>query len=162
MRRPSASSYTLDSGDIGAIVNTPNCPPACPGTLIRTSGGTVLLNDPNDNRIDPDLGQMRLQELVVGLEREIAPKLAVTARYVHKQLDRAVEDVGTREGETDDVTIRIGNPGFGRADDVHSFRRDDTDSDSEGQAQLRCGGGPPRQTSLGLVVGPRVVHVEPA
>ncbi len=110
-----AQSYTLDSGDIGAIVNTPNCPPACPGTPIRTSGGTVLLNDPNDNRIDPNLGQMRLQEAVMGVEREIAPKLAVSVRYVHKQLDRAVEDVGTREGETEEVTIRIGNPGFGRA-----------------------------------------------
>ena len=57
--------YTLDSGDIGGIVDNPDCPPTCPGRLIRTSGGTVLRNDPDDNRIDPDLGQMRLQEAVV-------------------------------------------------------------------------------------------------
>ena len=108
-------SYTLDSGDIGAIVDNPNCPPTCPGQLIRQSGGTVLLNDPNDNRIDPDLDQMRLQEAVIGVEREIARKLSVSARYIHKQIDRAVEDVGTREGAQGEVTIRIGNPGFARA-----------------------------------------------
>ena len=107
-------SYTLDSGDIGAIVDNPDCPPTCPGRPIRTSGGTILRNDPDDNRIDPDLGQMRLQEAVVGVEREIAAKLAVSARYVHKQVDRALEDIGTSDGQGE-VTIHIGNPGFGRA-----------------------------------------------
>ena len=29
--------YTLDTGDIGAIVDNPDCPPACPGRLIRGS-----------------------------------------------------------------------------------------------------------------------------
>ena len=108
-------SYTLDTANVNAIVDNPNCPPACPGTLIRLAGGTVLLNDPNDNRIDPDLRQMRLQEAVAGIERQVGSKLAIGARYLHKQVDRAVEDVGTREGEQRDVTIRIGNPGFNRA-----------------------------------------------
>jgi hypothetical protein len=107
-------SYTLDSADIGAIVDNPACPPTCPGRPIRTSGGTILRNDPDDNRIDPDLGQMRLQEAVVGVEREIAAKLAVSARYVHKQVDRALEDIGTSDGQGE-VTIHVGNPGFGRA-----------------------------------------------
>jgi Carboxypeptidase regulatory-like domain/TonB-dependent Receptor Plug Domain len=109
--------YTLDSGDIGAIVDNPDCPPACPGRLIRGPvGSTVLLNNPDDNRIDPDLKQTRLQEAVVGVEHVIAPKLSVGARYIHKQVERALEDVGTQDARLSAMTIvRIGNPGFGNA-----------------------------------------------
>lgn len=106
--------YTLDTGDVGAIVDNPDCPPACPGRLIL--GPVALaspLNDPSDNHIDPDLRQMRLQEMVLGVEREIAPHLAVNARYVHKQVDRAVEDVGTLDAQQSEI-YTIGNPGFAR------------------------------------------------
>jgi hypothetical protein len=106
--------YTLDTGDIGAIVDNPSCPPACPGSLIRSVDFVVPVNDPDDNRIDPGLEQMRLQEVVLGVERELAPNLSVTARYVHKQLDRAVEDVGTLDAQQSEI-YTIGNPGFGRA-----------------------------------------------
>jgi hypothetical protein len=74
-----------------------------------------FLESPDDNRIDPDLRQMRLQEAVIGLEREIAPNLTANARYVHKQVDRALEDVGTQEAQQPETIIRIANPGFGRA-----------------------------------------------
>jgi hypothetical protein len=57
---------------------------------------------------------MQLQEVVLGVERELAPNLSVTARYVHKQVDRAVEDVGTLDAQQDPV-YWIGNPGFGTA-----------------------------------------------
>jgi hypothetical protein len=107
--------YTLDTGDIGAIVDNPDCPPACPGRLIRGSVGlSPPLNDPDANHIDPDLAQMRLQEFVVGVERELAPSLSVTARYVHKQVDRAVEDLGALDAQQTPV-YWIGNPGFGKA-----------------------------------------------
>jgi hypothetical protein len=107
--------YTLDDGDISAIVDNPDCPPACPGRLFRgPEGTTILLNDPNRNGIDPGIGQMRLEEAVVGAEREIASNLSVTARYIHKQLDRALEDIGTRDAQGSEV-YTIGNPGFGRA-----------------------------------------------
>ena len=113
-------AFTLDSGDIGAIVDDPDCPPACPGTLISTSGGTILLNDPDDNQIDPGLRQTRLQEAVLGLEREIAPNLSVEARYVHKQIDRAVEDTGTLDAQSNG-RFTIGNPGFGRVASFYPF-----------------------------------------
>ena len=106
--------YTLDTADIGAIVDNPSCPPACPGSLIQSVDFVVPINDPDDNRIDPDLEQMRLQEAVLGVEREITPNLSVTARYVHKQVDRAVEDVGTLDAQQSEI-YTIGNPGFGRA-----------------------------------------------
>jgi hypothetical protein len=55
---------------------------------------------------------MKLQELVFGLERELAPTLSVSARYVHKQVDRAIEDVGVLDEFTNEV-YTIANPGFG-------------------------------------------------
>ncbi len=107
--------YTLDSGDIGAIVDNPDCPPACPGRLIQGPTSFVnAINDPENNLIEPDLKQMRLQELVAGLERQLGANLSVGLRYVHKQLDYAIEDVGTL-GENNSEIFTMGNPGFGRA-----------------------------------------------
>jgi hypothetical protein len=103
--------YTLDNGDIGAILDNADCPPACPGTLIARSETAELLNDPDDSHIDPELRQTRLQEAVAGVEREIAEHLSLGVRYVHKQIDRAVEDVGTQQAGQAGTKL-IGNPGF--------------------------------------------------
>jgi hypothetical protein len=107
--------YTLDSGDISAIVDNAACPPACPGRLILGPIDFVVpTNDPDDNRIDPGVEQMRMQEAVVGVEREIAPNLSVSARYVHKQLDQALEDIGTIDAGQNEL-YTVGNPGYGWA-----------------------------------------------
>ena len=37
---------------------------------------------------------MKMQEFVVGAERELSSVLSASVRYVHKQIDRAIEDVG--------------------------------------------------------------------
>jgi hypothetical protein len=107
--------YTLDSGDIGPIVDNPDCPPACPG---RPIGDPVYLtpplNDPAVDLIDPGIGQMRLQEAVLGIERELSPNLTVSGRYIHKQLDRVVEDIGALDPAHPEV-FTIGNPGLGVA-----------------------------------------------
>jgi hypothetical protein len=59
---------------------------------------------------------MRLQEFVTGVERELAPALPASARYIHKQIDRALEDVGTQSpGETEVRFPLIANRGFGVA-----------------------------------------------
>ena len=115
------SWYTLDTGDVGAIVDNPACPPDCPGRLLQGPNEYGdLLNDPDDNHIDPDLGQMQLQEAVVGIERVLAPNLSLHARYLHKQLDRAIEDIGTLDAQYNSV-YSIGNPGFGRAASFYPF-----------------------------------------
>ena len=54
------------------------------------------------------------------LERELAPALSASARYIHKQIDRALEDVGTQSpGETEVAYLRIANPGFGVASEFY-------------------------------------------
>jgi hypothetical protein len=113
--------FTLDSPDFRPIVDNPACPPDCPGTLILgDSSPNVPTNHPDLDAIDPALGQTRLQEFVAGAERELAPALSASARYIHKQIDRALEDVGTQSpGETEVAYLRIANPGFGVASEFY-------------------------------------------
>ena len=56
---------------------------------------------------------------LIGAEREIAPAVALSARYVHKQLDRALEDVATQDAGESEPLIRIANPGFGAASEFY-------------------------------------------
>ncbi len=57
---------------------------------------------------------MKLQELAFGVERELGKRVAVGARYIHKQIDRAIEDVGQLDADGNEI-YTIGNPGFGDA-----------------------------------------------
>ena len=94
--------YTLDTFDWTTLADGPNCPPACAGTLIDPVTSEIGTN-PIDFRhvsldsdhIDPDLKPMKMQEATFGLEHQLNNVLAVSARYVHKQIDRAIEDIQT-------------------------------------------------------------------
>jgi hypothetical protein len=104
-------SFTLDTYDWPTLLANAACPPACPGTRIVGPLATTVVPDED---IDPDLDPMKLQEAVVGIEHQVRRHLLVTARYVHKQLDRAVEDIGSLDATYNEI-YTIGNPGFHRA-----------------------------------------------
>ena len=55
---------------------------------------------------------MRQQEATFGIEHELNNVMAVERRYVHKQLDRAVEDTGSLDADGNEIYI-IANPGEG-------------------------------------------------
>ncbi|HUF03492.1 MAG TPA: TonB-dependent receptor [Aridibacter sp.] len=76
-------------------------PANSPGSDIFTTGG-----------VDPNLKAARQSEWTVGLERQLAPNMLLSARYTHKQLDRTVEDVGVVNTQGSEAYI-ISNPGFG-------------------------------------------------
>jgi len=103
--------YTLDTANWATLGNAANCPPACPGTLIS---GPIDFRHPSfgSDAIDPDLKPMKSQEASFGLEHQISPVLAFSARYVRKWLDRAVEDTGSLDAAGNEIYI-IANPGFG-------------------------------------------------
>ncbi len=77
----------------------------------------VPSNDPSldiaeQGGIDPNILAMRQTELSFTFEREIADMYKFSVRYVHKNLDRAVEDAGFITASGSEAYI-IGNPGLG-------------------------------------------------
>lgn len=106
--------YTLETPDWPSLIR-PGCPPACPGTLIEGPlDFAVPANAPGAYYADADLEPFRVQEAVAGVEHALTPSLSVDIRYVHKHIDRAVEDIGSLDAAGNEVYF-VGNPGFGRA-----------------------------------------------
>lgn len=69
--------------------------------------------------VDPDLKAARQSEYTFGVEHQLANNLLVSGRYTHKQVDRAIEDIGVFNAQGSEAYI-IGNPGFGLACQVSS------------------------------------------
>ena len=116
--------YTLDTPDLTTVNTAPECPPDCSGKLIRVTDFrlptySVSAEDClSQGCTDPDLHPMRSQELSFGYERQMGASLAASVRYVHKQIDKAIEDIGTITPEGNEAYV-IGNPGFGPATIAH-------------------------------------------
>ncbi len=72
----------------------------------------VPSNDPSDNRVDPDLKAARESSIDVGTEFELNNNWVIGGRYVHKQIDRTIEDVGVFDQNQNELFF-IANPGFG-------------------------------------------------
>jgi hypothetical protein len=112
--------YTLDTPDWTSLTASPNCPPACSGTIIRGAPtasnpiGGIDFRHPSfgSDAIEPDLKPMRMQEAVVGFEQQLTTMTAASVRYVHKQIDRAIEDTGALDAQGNEIYV-IANPGEG-------------------------------------------------
>lgn len=102
--------YTLDTFNWNTLVDGSNCPPACPGTLFRTTD----FRHPSfgSDAIDPDLKPMRQQEMTFGLDHQLNDAMSVGVHYVHKQIDRAIEDTGSLDAQSNEIYV-IANPGEG-------------------------------------------------
>jgi len=108
--------YTLDSLDYLTIGATP-ATGTFPGTFIEAVDFRIPSNDPSCpecGAIDSDLKPMRQQEIIGGLDHELAARVSLGVRYVHKQIDRGVEDVGVLDPGIGEV-FYISNPGEGSA-----------------------------------------------
>ena len=102
--------YTLDTYNWPTIDDSPNCPPACPGTLFRTTD----FRHPSfgSDAIEPDLKPMKQQEMTFGLDHQLNDRMSLQLHYVHKQVDRAIEDTGALDANSNEIYI-IANPGEG-------------------------------------------------
>ena len=103
--------YTLDTLEWNTLMVNENKP----GRKIDTVDFRIPSNDPacpECGAIDPELKPFKQQELVAGIEHELTPTMAVSGRYVHKQVDRAIEDVGVIVPGIGEV-FYIANPGEG-------------------------------------------------
>ncbi len=93
-----------------------------PGKFLEDVDFRIPSNDPacpECGAIDPNLKPFRQQELVGGIEHELGSRMAVSARYVHKQVDRAIEDVGVIVPGLGEV-FYIANPGEGVATTIEA------------------------------------------
>ena len=92
--------------------NTNEVVPVCgAGTFLGAFDQRHNAADPDDSTVDPDLKPMEMWEAQLGADRQLATNMRVGARYIHKELVRAIEDVGVivPGGQV----YYIANPGFG-------------------------------------------------
>jgi outer membrane receptor protein involved in Fe transport len=102
--------YTLDNYNWNTLVDNTSCPPTCSGTLFRTTD----FRHPSfgADAIEPNLKPMKQQEFTAGLDHQLNDAMSVGIRYVHKQVDRAIEDTGALDANSNEIYI-IANPGEG-------------------------------------------------
>jgi outer membrane receptor protein involved in Fe transport len=112
--------YTLDTPNpadlFGCQVNAEGTSGVnCPGRQIRPP---VDFRAPSFDYLEydadgkPVLDPYRLQEFSGGIEHSLTSNSSVALRYVHKQIDKAIEDIGFLDEQGNEVYL-IGNPGFG-------------------------------------------------
>jgi len=87
--------------------------PVCgAGSFIEAVDRRFNSADPTDPTIEPNLKPMEQWEAQIGVEHQLTNTIKVGARYVHKELVRAIEDVGILIPGIGEVYY-IANPGEG-------------------------------------------------
>jgi hypothetical protein len=83
----------------------------------RIASNTPGANALQNGAVDPNVKPYRQSEYTFEFQREVMRATVFTARYLHRNLDQAIEDAGipTAAGEA----YVIGNPGQGLAADVY-------------------------------------------
>jgi hypothetical protein len=114
--RESLYFFNLETADWPHLLDSPGCPPECSGGSFRPPIDRAI---PSFRNLDPALEPMRLQEATVGVEHQVSSHVALAARYIHKQLDQAVEDIGSYDANGNQIFV-IGNPGYHRATEAFS------------------------------------------
>jgi hypothetical protein len=108
--------FSLDSPNFEAISGPNGCVPTCPGRFFNSVDFRRPSVKPGQDVAPPGtIKPMRTQELSFGFEHQLKPTLATSVRFVRKNLDRAIDDVGDLIGAGDEAYI-IANPGEGLVD----------------------------------------------
>jgi outer membrane receptor protein involved in Fe transport len=81
-------------------------------TLVGPLDFRVPSNNPDDNRVDPNLKAARQTEFTVGSEYGLTRDIVLSGRYTRKKLDRTIEDVGFFDAGGNE-NFFIANPGLG-------------------------------------------------
>jgi outer membrane receptor protein involved in Fe transport len=106
-------NYLANGAGCATGTNTISERPTCgAGTFIEPLDRRFNSADPSDPTVDPDLKPMMEDEFQVGLNHELGGGFVLGARYVYKDLKRAIEDVGIVVSGIGEV-FYIANPGEG-------------------------------------------------
>jgi hypothetical protein len=106
-------NYLANTSSCATGTNTVSERPSCgAGTLIEPVDRRHNSADPADPTIDPDMKPMKEHEFQFGLNRELGGQYVLGARYIYKDLLRAIEDIGILVPGIGEVYY-IANPGEG-------------------------------------------------
>ncbi len=98
--------------------NIPSDQP-CDAATVGPYIGSINLREPStgpNGGIDPNMKPYQEREFQIGVDHQLSSRMSLGARYVHKYLVRAIEDVGRRVYLPDGSYTEfytIGNPGEG-------------------------------------------------
>ncbi len=107
--------YTLDTPNFEGLDPNSDCNPHCPGTFLGSVDFRQPSVTPGQDVAPPgSLKPMRTQELSFGFEHQLTNTTALSVRYVRKNLDRAIDDVGDLTAGAESYIIA--NPGEGLVD----------------------------------------------
>jgi outer membrane receptor protein involved in Fe transport len=109
---PLSGDYPASCNDAENLVRNPNNASAGPNDKWYTSaiGRTA---------IDPNTKPQSSDEFSAGGELEIIPNGRLSLTYIHREMNRIIEDMSRDEGQT----LFIGNPGYGIASDFPRAER---------------------------------------
>lgn len=93
-------------------------PTGCSGDLLFRLDRRSASNDPLDLRIDPNLKPYESEEYSLGVQHQLSSHMSVGLRYVHKELNSAIEDVGILDAARNAEIFFIANPGEGIATNI--------------------------------------------
>jgi outer membrane receptor protein involved in Fe transport len=106
-------TYNWPSIDCTGLPNS-----GCPGTFIEQVDFRHVSNGVGSEQlVDPNIKPIRAQEFTLGAEHQLRSSVSVSARYVHKWLDRTIEDVGIAVPGVGEV-FYITNPGEGLSENL--------------------------------------------
>jgi len=118
-------TYALDTTNFSSIIPTDfsgdgGCPASGPAPgvnarFIENLDLRATKADPRDPGIDTHMDPMKQHEITGGVEWAVSSNWGFEARYSHKRLDNAIEDMSL----TDSLGYYIGNPGSAYADILH-------------------------------------------
>ncbi len=110
--------YTMDTPNWQTLDSSAACPPDCSGRLLRVTDfrlPTYSVQSADcaaSGCTDPTLKPMQSREFSLGFDHQLNTFLAAGVHYVHKNIVRAIEDIGTVDAAGNEVYV-IGNPGEG-------------------------------------------------
>ena len=110
--------YQLNSTDINRV--TKSTPGALGKEIINYDNRTIPINAQGQlDGIEPNLKPFQTRSFNVALDHELTQNTIIGARYVHKWIVDAIEDIGVVDSQDNEIYL-IGNPGKGQTRDPKS------------------------------------------
>lgn len=84
-----------------------------PANNVKQLDFRVPSNETNNFRVDPDLKAQQQTEFTAGVQYQFMKNMVFGGRYVHKQIDHAIEDIGYHIAVTvPNTTLTAGSEGY--------------------------------------------------